>query len=246
MVASPDYALDTDHDAASVKLEKTPHSIKFDERKHKSLNAELKYLYTAITRAKCNLWIYDENTDKRYPMSYYWNGLVKQVNVKQLNANEDTFDVHFRAIPSSKEEWRNQGDIYKERLLWDAAIKCYSKGDAHHLEEEAKACMFAQQAKRNEKSARKKQLYLQAAECFLLSDEIEHEIDNLENAAKCLCNAEQYNEAYQLFKKLRNDEKAIKCLELSHQWKEAGKKYEEVGKVCISNENLILCLFVIY
>ncbi|XP_019859701.1 PREDICTED: uncharacterized protein LOC100635005, partial [Amphimedon queenslandica] len=36
-----------------------PRPLNFNERFHKSLNSEFKYLYTAITRAKCNLWIYD-------------------------------------------------------------------------------------------------------------------------------------------------------------------------------------------
>ena len=40
----------------------------FDASLHKSLNAELKHLYTAITRAKCNLWIYDSHIVKRLPI----------------------------------------------------------------------------------------------------------------------------------------------------------------------------------
>ena len=44
----------------------------------KVLNAELKILYTAITRTRCNLWIYDCNPDKRAPTCYYFQkrGLV--------------------------------------------------------------------------------------------------------------------------------------------------------------------------
>lgn len=36
------------------------------------LNGELKQLYTAITRARVNLWIFDENRDKRDPAFKYF------------------------------------------------------------------------------------------------------------------------------------------------------------------------------
>lgn len=47
-------------------------ALEFDTLKHKLLNSELKYLYTALTRARCNLWIYDEDKDKRAPMFSYF------------------------------------------------------------------------------------------------------------------------------------------------------------------------------
>jgi len=64
-------------------FESQPRPLTFDGRQHKSLNPELKYLYTAITRAKCNLWIYDSNEDKRLPVFDYWckRNLVKVVRV---------------------------------------------------------------------------------------------------------------------------------------------------------------------
>lgn len=36
------------------------------------LNGELKQLYTAITRARVNLWIFDENCDRRAPAFQYF------------------------------------------------------------------------------------------------------------------------------------------------------------------------------
>ena len=216
-----------------------PHAIDFNEQEHKSLNPELKYLYTAITRAKCNLWIYDENSSKHDPMFYYWiiSGLVKPVS-----AEDGSIDDSFQAGLSSPEDWKRQGDLYKEKRLWEAAITCYSKFDVHrHLEEEAKAYMFAQQARKIENDARKKQqLYMRAAECFLLSDEIEHEISLLEKAAQCLRNAKQYNEAIQLFKKLEMAEETITCLQRSGRLTEAGKECETVGKVSILMTIIIL------
>ena len=241
VVASPEYAQDTDH-GANVQLDKymhkRPHAIKFDEREHKSLNPELKYLYTAITRAKCNLWIYDENSTRHDPMFYYWisSGLVKPVSAEEGSVDDDN---SFQGNPSTPEEWKEKGDLYKEKHILDAAIESYSKAGARHLEEEAKAYMAAQQAKKIENDARKKQqLYTQAAECFLLSDKIEHEISLLEKAAKCFRNAKQYNEAIQLFMKLEMPEEAIGCLQRSGRLTEAGKLCETVGKVC----TIMLCI----
>jgi ATP-dependent exoDNAse (exonuclease V) alpha subunit len=36
------------------------------------LNTELKLLYTAITRARANVWIFDEDEESRAPMFYYF------------------------------------------------------------------------------------------------------------------------------------------------------------------------------
>ena len=209
-----------------------PRPIEFNEEEHKSLNPELKYLYTAITRAKCNLWIYDENSKKHDPMFYYWitSGLVKPVS-----AEDGSIDDTFQADSSGPEEWKKQGDLYKEKRLWEAAIKCYSKFEDHrHLEEEAKAYQVAQQARKIENDPRKKQqLYTQAAEHFLLSDKIEHEISLLEKAAQCFHNAKQYNEAIQLFRRLEMSEEEITCLQRSGKLTEAGKLCERIGKVSI-------------
>lgn len=44
------------------------------------LNGELKQLYTAITRARVNLWIFDENHEKRAPaFDYFVRGNFVQV-----------------------------------------------------------------------------------------------------------------------------------------------------------------------
>jgi len=46
--------------------------LKFDPNYHKILNSEFKNLYTAVTRARVNVWIFDENMDKRAPMFEYF------------------------------------------------------------------------------------------------------------------------------------------------------------------------------
>jgi hypothetical protein len=46
--------------------------IEFDEKRDRVLIVELKQLYTAITRARCNVWIFDESEVKREPMFDYF------------------------------------------------------------------------------------------------------------------------------------------------------------------------------
>lgn len=51
---------------------KKPRPLDFDSEKHKVLCSELKYLYTAITRSRVNVWLYDEDEGCRLPMFDYF------------------------------------------------------------------------------------------------------------------------------------------------------------------------------
>ena len=55
---------------------------RFDPSSHVLLQEELKHLYTAITRAKCNVVIFDRSNEKRAP---FYNvlramGMARMVN----------------------------------------------------------------------------------------------------------------------------------------------------------------------
>lgn len=67
---------------ASVTVDSS-RPLEFDPSKHKVLNSELKHLYTAITRARVNLWFFDEDKESRAPMFEYFQklGLVKVVTM---------------------------------------------------------------------------------------------------------------------------------------------------------------------
>jgi len=65
----------------------------FDENKHKILNSELKHLYTAVTRARANVYIFDEDEEKRAPMFCYFKArdlvtLLEKGTVHKLPSNE--------------------------------------------------------------------------------------------------------------------------------------------------------------
>jgi hypothetical protein len=61
-----------------------PRRLDFDPEKHKILNSELKHLYTAVTRARVNIWIFDEDEIARKPMFRYFQArnLVKTVEAR--------------------------------------------------------------------------------------------------------------------------------------------------------------------
>jgi superfamily I DNA/RNA helicase len=61
-------------------------SLQFSENKHVLLCEELKHLYTAITRAKNNVVIFDQNPTKRAPFYHYLRrcGLARDVRQSLL------------------------------------------------------------------------------------------------------------------------------------------------------------------
>ena len=177
---------------------KDPRSCQFDATVHKSLISELKYLYTAITRAKCNLWIYDENTNKAcLPMFNYWH---KRGLVKVVKAQSSEEDVLF-ASNSTPEQWKTQGDNFKKQKLWEQAIHCYQQAgtENQYLAKEAEIYHLIQRAR-----YQKPQFYLEAAVGFLECDQLRHNLQYLKGAAVCLRYSQppKYHEAAKLFEKL--------------------------------------------
>ncbi len=63
-----------------------PRPLHFDPDVHKVLISELKHLYTAVTRARVNVWVFDEDLEARAPMFEYFkaHGLVQVVQPRVL------------------------------------------------------------------------------------------------------------------------------------------------------------------
>lgn len=179
-----------------------PRSNRFDERSHKALNSELKYLYTAITRAKCNLWIYDTNRKKRLPMFDLWykRDLVKVVG-NNLTGVEDKENIIFASI-SDEQQWKVQGDYFMRRCRWEQAKHCYDRAglENKYLSVEANARFIVQQATRQAKP----QIYLDAAVDFLYRDQLMHSVQCIMFSAQCLRRAKpsKLPLAAELFEKL--------------------------------------------
>ncbi len=188
-----------------------PRSRQFDPKLHKSLNSELKYLYTAVTRAKCNLWIYDSDRKTRLPMFDYWHkrDLVKVVQAHPSKGSQGVYTLVF-ASNSTPEQWKAQGDNFKKKHLWEQAILCYQRAgpENEYLAKESRAYHLIQRARHQ-----KPQLYLEAALSFLECDELHHNLHYLNGAALCLRNSKppKYHEAAKLFERLGEPDKAAQC-----------------------------------
>ena len=169
------------------------------------LNSELKILYTALTRARCNLWIYDSNPDKRSAMFYYFQkrGLVKVLSVS-LTSDRSQGETMFTK-KSTNAEWKQKGDYYRDKKKWEPAIFCYKKAGMDVMAEETKAYHNVYegiQLRNKRRIAAMKDHYLRAAMNFVKCFELQSCIKWIEKAASCLFNASEYNLAASLFMKL--------------------------------------------
>lgn len=156
-------------------------------------------MYTVVTRAKHNVWLYEDLEPKALPMLDYWHrrGLV-QVITSQDNITPYLADS--ANVESTLEDWKRRGDAYWEQQLWEQARRCYQHAKADYLERLAYATSTAQKAlkEKNEK------LFLVAAEEFIDCNKDHHKHSYLQEAAGCLFHAKMYRESAQLFEKIQD------------------------------------------
>lgn len=205
-----------------------PRSKAFNPTLHKSLNAELKYLYTAITRAKCNLWIYDSNMKNRLPMLDYWHKRNAVKIVTGGGTHNQKWNLVF-ASNSTSEQWRAQGDNFRKRHLWEQAILCYERAGAEfsYLAKEAHAYHNIQVARRQNP-----QLFQNAALSFMERDALKHSVHCLTGAALCLKNSRppKHNIAAKLFEKLGDLTKAAQCFLKDRDFDNFSRILESLGE----------------
>ena len=171
---------------------------RLNEMRDKSLNAELKHLYTAITRAKRKLWIFDSDEGKRLPMFDFWykQCLVEVIGTQNISGEHST---SFSAV-SSPGEWKIKGDYFKRRKYWEQARICYQKAGRQDLETATQAFLISDQLL--SKTAQRNATHITAALAFLESDELNHDVEFLTIAAHHLISAERYSEAALVYEKL--------------------------------------------
>ena len=168
----------------------SPHPLEFDEKEHMALLDEFKCLYTAITRAKTTLWIYDSNSNKRLPMFDYW---VKRklVEVKH-DVDEESAPV-FKQSLSSSQEWEESGDKLMRNGVYGRAEYCYMKAGALLKQLEAFICAQSVVAAHSNS-------VLQA---YLLSFLLEPKEQYLEEIHKCLKSLGNKKDAKKILEKIQ-------------------------------------------
>ena len=193
------------------KVHKPQPLRQFDECQHKALNSELKILYTAITRARCNLWIYDSNPDKHAPMFYYFK-IIDLVRVLPKSDSDKKGTEHMDHLMFTKvstpEDWKRQGDHFRLRKVWKTAIFCYEKAGIIELVNETKGDYNMWMARKENQ----KQHYLQATLNYLRDFDIKPSVKRINKAATCLYNACKYELSAALFLKI-HEASIVVCLD---------------------------------
>lgn len=166
-------------------LETKTKPLKFDPDRHKILISEFKYLYTALTRARVNVWLFDEDEEARAPMFDYFKtrGVVEVKRPHKTDDDKVSLEGMF-ADKSSKEEWSSQGHYFYKKGLWKVALQCFTMADDEIMKMKCHAQLQVFKASSLVNEPRKLRIeFLKAAELFLncrMSDE----------AAICLHNAQ--------------------------------------------------------
>ncbi|XP_060036551.1 TPR and ankyrin repeat-containing protein 1 isoform X2 [Erinaceus europaeus] len=207
-----------------VPLEKSSssqgRSLTVNPEMYKLLNGELKQLYTAITRARVNLWIFDENAEKRGPAFRYFTRR-NFVQVVKTDENKD-FDDSMFVKTSTPEEWIAQGEYYAKHQCWKVAAKCYQKGGAFEKEKLALAHNTAVNMKSKKVNPKEKQMeYLELARTYL-------ECNEPKLSLKCLSYAKEFQLSAQLCEKLGKIRDAAYFYKRSQCYKDAFRCFEQI------------------
>jgi hypothetical protein len=121
--------------ATSTSAKSSSHRKReFNTEADRLLNSELKHLYTAVTRPRVNLWIFDEHKERRGPMFRFMKrrGLCEMIDDLD-NATEE--GVELFAKTSTAEDWLKQGRYFLQKrssvddkkAALAIAVKCFKK-----------------------------------------------------------------------------------------------------------------------
>ncbi|XP_067665654.1 uncharacterized protein [Haliotis asinina] len=210
-------------DAEMLSQPNRPRALAFEANEHKILNSELKYLYTALTRARVNVWIFDEDEEKRAPMFEYFKArqLVRCISQTEDGYSEFTHMVF--AMKSSPEDWVKRGDEMMNQSLYEVAVNCYRMGEDENKEQIAIAHCQAQGALKLKDNPRKmREEFVCAAHKFLHCGEVM-------KAATCLQNAREFELAAKLFQRMKKFQEAARLYQRSGKHADASECYEELG-----------------
>ena len=156
----------------------------------------MKHLYTVITRAKANLWIYETSADCELPILTEW---INKELIEVVDPNDAKFKPH-RSFATAKEstpkQWKLQGDLLRSEMKWKQASLCYRKANRPDLETETEAIALEAEPLLT------RQQYHEIAVAYLKADEIAHNTRFLLQAAKNLACGREYLHAAWLYRTL--------------------------------------------
>ncbi len=209
--------------------------LAFDERHHKSLNSELKFLYTAITRAKCNLWMFESSRSKKAePILEYWHkrNAMKRATVGTVKQN------FLSPSTSSDSDWREQGDALRRRHIWSEACFCYARAG---LEDRVRETQYDAIMTSIKISKEISSPHLQASLLLLQINENVTKIKYILQAAKLLTESHtpMYEEAARMFELQGRWNKAVECYKSAGSFENFARLHESKGNYDVVIEALL-------
>ena len=167
------------------------------------MSIELKHLYTAITRAKVNLWIYESQCfdEHSLPILAEWREGTNNVPlIDVIDPDSPNFIIEksfATAKKSTPKQWKLQGDTLLRHNRWKQAAMCYRK--AHRFDLEAEALQANPNLSRPE--------YQEIVIAYLKADELAHNAAHLVKVAENLLltakRPNEYLEIAWLYKSLK-------------------------------------------
>ncbi|KAJ3245533.1 hypothetical protein HDU77_009430 [Chytriomyces hyalinus] len=215
----------------SVGLEGVP---KFDPEKHDILSAELKILYTAVTRARSRLWVFEKDSKKSDPLFKIWH--TKNLVV----TSDDARSGKFTSLDSTYEEWTAQGRRLFEEQMYADALRCFQRGlavanrgneSADTLQCKVKLKLVEARALSDAASAEAKSLFYEAGELLRRANQMSRlPTVQLIEAAQCYEICEKHVKASEVYEMIPNPTKeAARCFRRVGKFDLAGKTLERLN-----------------
>lgn len=186
------------------------------------LCSELKQLYVAITRPRNRLIIYDENTDLRWRIAKYWQGLdlvqvidrniLKQAEVGENTGNKDVDSFRALVTKTSEAEWRKQGIKMFNHKYYEQALKCFEHTSDNELKTRARAYYLAEKANKTIQEVQNEYTYMEEGiygySNLKRQDRMKEKLklEKRERQAKI-----EFKESGELFKKIGLFKQAAQC-----------------------------------
>ena len=207
------------------------------EGRYTALMSELKHLYTAITRPRKRLIIFDENPAVRKPILEYWLslGYVKVITQEQFvslsSATAEIDPTSKQLIESltgkntSKTGWRAQGIRMFRRKYYEQAMKCFEHSGDTALRLRAEA--YYEASRGSELTAELETLRYSLEVETNTKEEKKHMVDKMAERAKSIQDA--FGTAAKMFDSMALNMQAGQCYFSVQNYPRAAECFEKAG-----------------
>ncbi|WAR27590.1 TRNK1-like protein, partial [Mya arenaria] len=188
------------------------------------LNSELKRLYTALTRARVNVWIFDEDDVKRAPMFEYFKARKLVTALQDEEINKKGLSETVFAGKSSPSDWLKRGEDFMRHSLMrkSSALSVTSLQIVASVSSQKLNIPTLQASRLKDEPRQMRDKFLYAAELYL-------GCNKPAKAAVCLQNAKEQEMAAELFEKLGQFERAAEIYRRIKQPRNSSRCYEKLG-----------------